>query len=550
MLAPVCGTQHSQIMTDFPARHTEHSEYQQPGWLKSFLLSALAGWATAIFLVPLTGINGSGRYLLPLEGRLSTDAIVAGTTLLTYLICVAILLIVVVTSLRLLKMNRPWAYLLVAILIPICLLLAFPPDIDDITFISSPSFIVTLGIWVMLRGKNLPPMRARLATIAQALTAIGIVACIGFLISSHVILARENETGGSLDDATGGRHVLGGAATNHELLAYDWAGALVSYRLPDWRSKTVAQSGVVSVVHDQSGIWTMSLPPLPRSQQYDDPLQPGQFTVSRYDADRLTPLASGKFEADDRPVAFLMRDGAPVVVGRRSIYQFDANRNGWNSTTLRPAMERAPGDIIAATAFPNGNTRFAYLAFNIGEFGGGILKIDLQTGVLQKVERRDSDELCAGPLNADCDPVTGIVPDPTQQGCILASIGLRHMLEHGRIIRVCDGRVTVVTEMTSSGASIGRKIRQSFGQKPKAPLPFSEAFFGLVADKLGRVWATSTRAVYRYDGKQFQMQKLPELERYGDILATTKVPGVVMLSTDMNARNSLSGSTPLIVPIN
>ena len=58
------------------------------------------------------------------------------------------------------------------------------------------------------------------------------------------------------------------------------------------------------------------------------------------------------------------------------------------------------------------------------------------------------------------------------------------------------------------------------------------------------------RAVYRYDGKQFRVLELPELQRRHDIVATTKVPGVIILSTDMNARNSLSGSTPLINPVN
>jgi hypothetical protein len=49
--------------------------------------------------------------------------------------------------------------------------------------------------------------------------------------------------------------------------------------------------------------------------------------------------------------------------------------------------------------------------------------------------------LCAGPLNGGCDPVTGVVPDPDHPQCVLASIGLSHMLMQGRIIRACPGRV-------------------------------------------------------------------------------------------------------------
>lgn len=540
-------------MTNLAARSDEQSSRSEGyllRWLKSFLLSVFSGWATAIFLMPLTSLSGSERYLFPFDGRLNEDVTVALMTLVIFLIPASLLLILVATILRLLRSDLPWVYVLVGLLTPVCLMLIFPPDADEIIFVGSGGCIATLGIWVLLRGPIFPAIRAPAVATGQILAALMVTACIGFLISSHVILARENDANKSVRASTTSGRVMGGLATGDELLAYNWAGALVSYRLTDWQSKIVAPSSVVSVVHDPSGIWTMSLPPLPNDQQYDDPLQTGQFTVSRYEAGKLLPISSGRYEVNDRPVAFLIRNNVPVVIGRKSIHQFNADRNAWNPTSLQPAMEKLPGDIIASVASPNDSSRFAYLAFNIGEFGGGILKIDLQTGNLQRIERRDSNELCVGPLNADCDPVTGIVPDPEQDECVLASIGLRHMLEHGRIVRVCDSRVEVVSEITSSGASMGRKVRRFFGQKPKSPPPFSEAFFGLVSDKIGKVWASSARAVYRYDGKRFRPQEMPDLQRHGDLLATTKVPGVIILSTDMNARNSLSGSTPLIIPVN
>ena len=45
---------------------------------------------------------------------------------------------------------------------------------------------------------------------------------------------------------------------------------------------------------------------------------------------------------------------------------------------------------------------------NAGEWGGGLQRIDVATGATSSVERRDSAELCAGPLNSDCDPNSNI----------------------------------------------------------------------------------------------------------------------------------------------
>jgi len=46
-----------------------------------------------------------------------------------------------------------------------------------------------------------------------------------------------------------------------------------------------------------------------------------------------------------------------------------------------------------------------YVGVNRGEWGGGLQRVDVQTGVVTNVERRDTKDLRGGPLTSDCDPV-------------------------------------------------------------------------------------------------------------------------------------------------
>src|SRR5262249_11022002 len=62
-----------------------------------------------------------------------------------------------------------------------------------------------------------------------------------------------------------------------------------------------------------------------------------------------------------------------------------------------------------------------FVGFNGGEWGGGLQRIDRNTGEVVPVERNETGELCGGPLNAACDPVNGIATSPWDPNCVVVA---------------------------------------------------------------------------------------------------------------------------------
>lgn len=226
--------------------------------------------------------------------------------------------------------------------------------------------------------------------------------------------------------------------------------------------------------------------------------------------------------ASDSDVAVLsnqavFRVARGMVTSRRSI------RGATIGARLQYSLARtAAGDL--------------YVGQNSGEFGGGLVRISPATGASVRVDRRDTRNLCAGPLNSECDPVTAVIADPTDSRCVVASIGLRHMLEHGRVLRVCGTEVSVIAELPCTGWKPGQ-------------LPCSLGVFGL-APESGGFWASSGPRLLHFRGLTMDGERpVPPLHRVGALSASTAVPGLFVLSTTLNARASLSGRTILIATV-
>ena len=202
------------------------------------------------------------------------------------------------------------------------------------------------------------------------------------------------------------------------------------------------------------------------------------------------------FVDGDEPLALLSRAGVPVVLSQHSLHRFSSDQRTWRPVSLQG--ELGSGVQIAVAAPENGNT--AYVGLNRGEWGGGLRSVNLDTGVVSPVERRDSQELCEGPLNSDCDPVTSLIPDPQNKDCILAAVGLVHMMTQGRILRVCGTKVTPIWS---------KSVKDDLDGK----LSMTEAVFGLAPAANGGFWAITWRALYLFaaDGTNSSEYVLPKL---------------------------------------
>lgn len=282
--------------------------------------------------------------------------------------------------------------------------------------------------------------------------------------------------------------------------------------------------------------------------------------------------------ADDR--------GRPAILARRAVFFVD------EGGTLRGTSlddEVKPG-LVRQVSFAVSAAGSAYAGTSSGEWGGALYRIRLSSGEVQRVERVDRPGLCSGPLNPKCDPVTSIIPDPDAPKCVLVGIGLRHFMEHGRLLRACDRGVRVVwsQERKTEPARLEgrRRIRSApfLGQAERTddielegelepmgeePVPESEelvplcaidpsacpaavepepepstAVFGLSRTLRG-FWMVVGSSLYYAQGGRFRPIDLPRLEKRAGV-ALGWLPGAVVVATDVNWAASVSGYTPLV----
>ena len=187
-----------------------------------------------------------------------------------------------------------------------------------------------------------------------------------------------------------------------------------------------------------------------------------------------------------------------------------------------------------------------YVGLNMGEFGGGLLRIDVSSGRVEALDRRDGSGLCDGPLNSDCDAVTALLPDLAHPPCLFAAIGVAHLEDTGRVLRVCGNRLEAVFERPI--LPVGERIRRALSPRARSFPPQTEPVFGL-APAPGGFWAITPRALYHWRDGSVDRLPVPTLDDRHGIAAATPVPGLVVVSTAANMAYSLSGSTPLLFAV-
>ncbi|WP_374275376.1 hypothetical protein [Brevundimonas sp.] len=310
-----------------------------------------------------------------------------------------------------------------------------------------------------------------------------------------------------------GERLVQGVATDERLWVLSGDGAVVSFARETGQRQTLATEGVAFI-----GRWNGRTVGLRKSEE--------GWRVEELESRRS--LTAGAILAQP-PIGFTRTDDEWLVLTKNGF--LTSSGGAWETKAFTAPLDHWGRTNIAST-----RSGQVYVGFNQGEWGGGLHRLDLRSGTLDEVRRID-DEPCDGPLGHECDPVTGVEPDPANADCVLASIGLSHMLAHGRVLRICDDQVDVV---------FSRKI-------PLPPDAFGAGastwpMFGLAAAPDG--WTTiSAGKVFRArDGEVFETD-MPELEPWHGLETSFADPGFIILKTDMNWGMSLSGYTPLLVPV-
>lgn len=207
--------------------------------------------------------------------------------------------------------------------------------------------------------------------------------------------------------------------------------------------------------------------------------------------------------------------------------------------TSVPLTEPMRGGVMSATY---ATEESVYLGIDAGEWGGGLRRIDRLTGRVTTLERSTDGDLCSGPLNADCDPVNAIVPEPWKPNCQLVTVGLVHMIPHGRLVEICGSQIERLYFKPYDSEFPGRNSE-------KQDEPFSTvAFYGATV-RDGAAWIAGLDGLYRMTGPgKITMHAYPPFRNIGGVRVSFGHPDFVLVRTDVNARVSLGGGAPMIVP--
>jgi hypothetical protein len=302
-------------------------------------------------------------------------------------------------------------------------------------------------------------------------------------------------------------------------------GGLVSLNLTDNSRTVYFQRGVVDIEKSGHDLWVL--------RQSSAELR--EYIVSVWKNGAFSDLAHFTSPGKDEPVVLLNIGASPAVLSRGTLSLLSGDHSDWRTIRLKGELRWGVQMSVASPKI----AKAIYFGINRGEWGGGLQEVDIETGVVSNIERRDTNDLCRGPLNSDCDPVTGVISDPQNDDCVLAAVGLVHLsISEGRILRVCGNTVTPISDQPITGGMGGK-------------MKMTEAFYGLAPAEGGGFWGLTWRALYRFsaDGKQQKEYALPKLAPVSGIYISRDLPGVIVVRTDVNWAVSTSGYTQLLVPL-
>lgn len=293
-----------------------------------------------------------------------------------------------------------------------------------------------------------------------------------------------------------GQAVQEGAADQRHLWLRGADGVLVRFDRQTGE-RTVLGRGVFELMQDGDRLWAAS-----RAEDA------GEVAIIDLKHIERPPIT---VDVGDEIVGlFATRGDGPGLLTAREVLQWDDGR--WKRDPL--AAELKCGDFPASYGqVAAGADGRLYFGCNVGEWGGGLRRIDPATGSATLISEA-SDEACGGLLNPDCDPVVGVFPDSQEPDCMTVGTSLAHMLTTGQVLRVCGDRITAV-------------FADPVGTTRRGFTP-TWAFDSLVPTRDGWV-AVSQRRYARSRAGSVEMQRTPALKNWSGLRISEEQDGVLFV---------------------
>ncbi|WP_343793248.1 hypothetical protein [Brevundimonas kwangchunensis] len=133
-------------------------------------------------------------------------------------------------------------------------------------------------------------------------------------------------------------------------------------------------------------------------------------------------------------VAIVCGEGGVTVVTSRHL--INLNQNG---VTHRIRLSHRIPSAMSNTVIEQG--RQLLIGANWGHYGGGLYRLDWETGEVTVVESAPG-EPCERFLDAECSPIVGMVPIPWKPQCTAALVGGGgYSVERNAVLEVCGSEV-------------------------------------------------------------------------------------------------------------
>lgn len=201
-------------------------------------------------------------------------------------------------------------------------------------------------------------------------------------------------------------------------------------------------------------------------------------------------------------------EARPAILSQRAIVAPTAE--GWKRHNIAASLGQW-GRIATADG------RSVYVGYNLGEWGGGLRRIETATGTISFVSE-PGDDICGGTLNPACEPVVGLFRDREAPDCVIVGTGLSHLgMSFGRINRVCGAAISSVFS-TPAPAQPDRWM-----MSPQ-PWPLDE----LVETPDGWIGLSRDRYFQSRRG-HVEEQPLPAFEDWAGLRLSREVDGVLFL---------------------
>ncbi len=294
-----------------------------------------------------------------------------------------------------------------------------------------------------------------------------------------------------------GEAVIDGAADARYLWLRGQRGVLIRFDRQTG-DRTVLGRDVVDLQRDGAHLWA--------AMKVEDSSEVSLSDVKNSDRPPFRIELDGEFVG-----LFATGGDRPGVLTSRQTLRPAAD--GWRSKPLAPELKCGdfPASYGQVAAAADGSL---YLGCNVGEWGGGLQRIDPETG-LSAIVSQTSEDLCGGLLNPSCDPVVGVFAEPGRPECMTVGTSLAHItLREGRILRICGDSITPV--FAHPLPSYRRGISRTW------------AFDGLVPTHDGWV-AFSRRRYARSRSGVVEMLPTPRLENWAGLRISEEQDGVLFV---------------------